>query len=194
MRRLAVFGYASLASPESAAATLARPVEITCLARLRGHARGWTVARDNTASEKTFARPDGSIPRYCLGLDVEPEPEAEPPNGVLIEVTEAELDRLDVRELRFHRTDVTELVEPAPGGDRFDAVFTYRARPENHRRTPPADSVIVAAYPRHVEAAFSALGTGQLELYRTTTAPPPVEVVEAKLVADAIPPGNPRAW
>jgi hypothetical protein len=189
--RLAVFGYASLVSPASAAHTLARPVEIAALARLHGHARGWTVGRDNTATEKKFARADGTIPHYCLGLNVYPAEEAKPPNGVLIEVTEAELERLDIRELRFHRTEVTDLIEPPAG---FDAVFAYRARPENHHPTPPADAIVIATYPRHVEAAFAELGSDQLELFHETTPPPPVEVTEATLVADAIPPGNPRAW
>jgi hypothetical protein len=194
--RLAVFGYASLVSPPSAAATLGRPVEIAALARLHGHARGWTVGRDNTATEKTFARPDGSLPRYCLGLNVHPAAGVEPPNGVLIEVSEAELERLDLRELRFHRTDVTDVVEVVRGGGGrdFDAVFTYRARPENLFATPPDDAIVIATYPRLVEAAFAELGRDQLELYRRTTPPPPVEVTEATLVADAIPPGNPRMW
>ena len=196
--RLAVFGYASLASPASAAETLGRPVEIAALARLHDHARGWTVGRDNTATEKTFARLDGSLPRHCLGLNVDPAEDGRPPNGVLVEVSEAELDRLDIRELRFHRTEVTEAIEVlAPRGAepaRFDAVFTYRARPENHVPAPPEDAIVIAAYPRLVEAAFAALGPEQLELFRETTPPPPVEITEATLVADAIPPGNPRAW
>ena len=189
--RLAVFGYASLVSPESAAITLGRPVEIAALARLHGHARDWTVGRDNTATEKTFARPDGSVPHYCLGLNVHPSTGAEAPNGVLIEVSQAELDRLDIRELRFHRSEVTAEIESSA---EFDAVFAYRARPENHHPRPPADAIVVATYPRHVEAAFAELGPDQLELYRATTHPPPVEVTEATLVADAIPPGNPRTW
>ena len=57
-----VFGYASLVSPASAAETLDRPVEIAALARLHGHARGWTVGRDNTAT--------GPSPRHC-GLRVD---------------------------------------------------------------------------------------------------------------------------
>jgi hypothetical protein len=198
MSRLAVFGYASLVSPQSAAETLGRPVEPAALARLRGHARGWTVGRDNTATEKTFARPDGSVPHHCLGLNVTPGGGATAPNGVLIEVSEAELDRLDLRELRFHRTEVTAAIEAEPlagveAGD-FDAVFAYRARPENHFPVPPPDAIVIATYPRLVEAAFAALGPEQLELYGASTAPPPVEVTEATLVSDRIPEGNPRSW
>ena len=194
MSRLAVFGYASLASPASAGETLGRPVEIAALARLHDHARGWTVGRDNTATEKTFARLDGTLPRHCLGLNVDPAADGKPPNGVLVEVSEAELDRLDIRELRFHRTEVTDAIEAGDGQQGFDAVFVYRARPENHYPAPPEDAIVIATYPRLVEAAFAALGPDQLELYRETTPPPPVDVTEATLVADAIPPGNPRGW
>jgi hypothetical protein len=193
MTRLAVFGYASLASPASAAETLGRPVEYAGLARLGGWARGWTVGRDNTAVEKTFALADGSLPRYCLGLNLDPDPAAQAPNGVLIEVSDAELDRLDLRELRYHRTEVTDEIA-TPGKLGFDAVYAYRARPEHRHPEPPHGAVIISTYPTLVERAFAELGPDQLRLYHATTAPPPVELVDATLVADAIPPGNPRAW
>ncbi len=137
----AVFGYASLVSTASAGETLGRPVEVAAVARLRGWARGWTLARDNATSEKTFARPDGSQPRFCLGLNVEPSDRPTDPNGVLIALSEPELERLDLREIRYHRVDVTDAVAveaadgaPAPG---FDAIYTYTARPEHHHPTPP---------------------------------------------------------
>lgn len=194
--RLAVFGYASLVSPASASETLGRPVEPAGIGRLHGHARRWSLARDNLAAEKTFARPDGSLPSFCLGLNLDPDPAAPAPNGTLIEVTERELDRLDVREIRYRRIEVGDQVELAtgPGGHGFECVYAYLARPEHHRPVPPDDAVVIATYPRTIEAAFAGLGVEQLELYRATTAPPPVEVTEASLVADAIPEGNPRAW
>src|SRR5687768_8358758 len=91
--RLAVFAYGSLVSLVSAERTLGRPVESAGPARLAGWWRGWSQARDNLRSEKTFARADGTTPSHCLGLNVEPRP-GPGPNGALIEVTEAELDRL----------------------------------------------------------------------------------------------------
>ena len=96
--------------------------------------------------------------------------------------------------MRYHRADVTDAIESAGREPGFDAVFTYRARAENHHPTPPDDAIVIATYPRHVEAAFAELGAEQLELYRASTAAPPVEVVEATLVEDSIPEGNPRAW
>jgi hypothetical protein len=198
VNRVAVFGYASLVSPQSAAQTLGRPVAGTIPARLHGWARGWTLGREQSKSEKTFARPDGTMPRFCLGLNLDPAPDAPAPNGVLIELTEAELERLDLREIRYRRVDVTDAVDPEPVGDArppsFDTVFAYTARPEHHHPSPPADSIIVATYPATVEAAFAELGAAHLELYHATTAAPPVEVTPASLVRDTIPPGNPRDW
>ncbi len=194
LSRRAVFGYASLVSPASASQTLGRPVA-PVPARLRGWTRVWSLARDNQASEKTFARPDGSEPAYCLGLNLEPAPTGPHPNGALIELDEAELERLDVREIRYRRVDVTDAITAAdPRAAGIELVYAYVARPEHHRPIAPADAIIVAEYPAAVEAAFEALGLGELERYRATTAPPPVEVTPATLVRDRIPPGNPRKW
>jgi hypothetical protein len=54
--------------------------------------------------------------------------------------------------------------------------------------------VIIAAYEATVEDAFAGLGNGELDRYRATTSPCAAERIEADLVADRIPPGNPRRW
>ncbi len=117
---------------------------------------------------------------------------------MLIALSEPELERLDLREIRYHRVEVTDAVAaeaadgtPPPG---FEAIYTYTARPEHHHPTPPPDAIVIATYPATIEAAFAELGPDQLELYRATTAAPPVEVTPATLVADRIPAGNPRRW
>jgi hypothetical protein len=112
---------------------------------------------------------------------------------VLSELTEAQLDRLDIREIRYRRVDVTDAVD-APDGHPFDRVITYVAKPEHHHPTPPEDAIVVSTYPAAIEAAFELLGGDQLELFQRTTAPIPVEVADASLVRDGIPPGNPRDW
>ena len=196
MSRLALFAYGSLVSPASASLTLGRVVGPGIPARLPGWARRWTQARNNLTAEKTFALTrDGSLPDFCLGLSLEPAPGAQGPNGALLELEEAELERLDLREMRYRRLDVTAAVSTVDGEPHgFPTVLAYRAKPENHSPAPPQGAVILASYLRAVESAFDSLGPGQLELFRATTAPPPVDLVDAELVRDEIPPGNPRAW
>ena len=146
LSRLAVFGYASLVSPASASHTLGRPVA-PIPARLRGWTRAWSLARDNRTSEKTFARPDGSEPAYCLGLNLEPAPAGPHPNGALIELDDAELERLDLREIRYRRVEVTDSVSAAdPRAAGLDLVYAYVARAEHYRPVAPADAIIVANY------------------------------------------------
>lgn len=186
--RVGLFAYGSLVDADSAAATLRRPVAEPIPARLPGWRRRWSQMRDNLAVEKCFARPDGSRPRHVLGLNLEPTDDAaEPPNGCVVEVTLDELRRLDLREIRYDRVEL-----PPPGG--FERLFTYRAKPAHRAPEPPPDAVVIAAYLAHVERAFALLGDGELELYRATTGAPPVDVVDAVLVRDRIPPGNPRSW
>ncbi|HET9119369.1 MAG TPA: hypothetical protein VFN72_02450, partial [Solirubrobacterales bacterium] len=140
---------------------------------------------------KTFECEGGRRPEWILGLNVEQgEDEAGPVNGVVIELTEAELDRLDIREIRYDRVDVTGSVA---GEDLPERIVTYSAKPFHFAPEPPDDAVILETYASAVEAGFDALAPGELEHYRATT-PYPVERVAAQLVIDRIPEGNPRAW
>jgi hypothetical protein len=192
-QRLAIFAYGSLASLASAERTLGRSVHHLGIARLSGWRRRWSQVRDNLRSEKTFVRgDDGTAPPFCLGLNIE-RVSGPGPNGVLFEVSEAELERLALREIRYDPVEVSgQLAGHATRG--LDRVITFTAKPENHADVPPAGAVILASYARAVEAAFRALGREQLELFRKTTGPRPVEVMEGVLVRDRIPPGNPRGW
>ena len=192
--RVALFAYGSLVGRASAERTLGRPVEHATVTRLAGWRRRWSQVRDNLATEKTFACAEtGVAPRHCVGLNLERDPGAPGPNGVLLEVSQAELRRLAVREVRYDRIDVT-----GPGAEEgaaeFDRVVAFTAKPENFAPTPPPDAVILAAYLRAVHGAFGTLGADQLDLFNETTGPTPVEVIEAVLVRDEIPPGNPREW
>jgi cation transport regulator ChaC len=197
MTAIAVFAYASLVDRASAALTLGRELEPRP-ARLDGWRRRWSLVRDNLRSEKSFAiEPGGRLPRYVLGLNIEPDPDGGRdgvgggPNGALLAVSETELERLDLREMRYDRVDVTDEIA---GGDRFDLIVAYRAKPQHFAPEPPTGAVIIARYAETVEGAFAALGDGQRQVYLETTDPPPVEIVKGALVRDRIPPGNPRAW
>jgi hypothetical protein len=189
--RLGLFGYGSLVLSESATMTLGRPVGELRPVRLHEWRRRFSQRRDNLTCEKTFECDGGWRPEWILGLNVEEgEDDAGPVNGVLIELTEAELDRLDIREIRYDRVDVTDSVE---GEDLPARIVTYKAKPFHFAPEPPEDSVILRTYAEAVELGFEALGPGELEHYRATT-PYPVDRVEAELVIDRIPEGNPRAW
>jgi cation transport regulator ChaC len=192
MSSLGLFGYGSLVLPKSASMTLGREVTEMRPARLGEWRRRFSQRRDNLTCEKTFECIDGRRPEWILGLNVEEgEDEAGPVNGVVIELTEAELDRLDVREIRYDRVEVTDLVE---GDDLPERIVTYTAKEFHFAPEPPEDAVILATYAEAVEKGFEALGPGQLEHYLATTGPYPVERVSATLIVDRIPEGNPRAW
>jgi hypothetical protein len=189
--RLGLYGYGSLVLPESASMTLGRPVGELLPARLHDWSRRFSQRRDNLTCEKTFECDGGRRPEWILGLNVEEgEEEAGPVNGVVIELTEAELDRLDIREIRYDRVEVTGSIE---GDDLPERIVTYKAKQFHFAPEPPEDSVILATYAAAVETGFEGLGTGELDHYLATT-PYPVERVEATLVIDRIPAGNPRAW
>lgn len=189
---LGLFGYGSLVLPESASMTLDRPVEVARPAELRGWKRRFSQKRDNLTCEKTFECEGGRRPEWILGLNVEEgQDEAGPVNGVVIELSEAELDRLDIREIRYDRVEVTGLVD---GEDLPERIVTYRAKANHFAPYPPEDAIILATYARAVEQGFDALGPGHLDTYRATTGPYPVERLEGILVIDQIPAGNPRAW
>jgi cation transport regulator ChaC len=191
MSRVGLFGYGSLVLHESASMTLGRLIGELRPARLHDWRRRFSQRRDNLTCEKTFECEDGWRPEWILGLNVEEgEAEAGPVNGVVIELTEAELDRLDIREIRYDRVEVTGSVQ---GEDLPDRIVTYKAKAFHFAPEPPEDSVILATYAAAVEEGFEALGSGELEHYLATT-PYPVERVEATLVIDKIPDGNPREW
>jgi hypothetical protein len=193
--KIAIFAYGSLVSPQSFEKTLGRPAGRPVAARLGGWRRRWSVVRDNLAAEKTFARVDGGgLPPWIVGLNLEPDDGGDrelAPNGALLEVDEAELDRLDSREIRYRRVEVGGRIEAAHD---FNRVIAYAARPENFAPEPPDGAVAMAPYLRFVEAAFRELGDGEWERFMETTGAPPVEAIEPVLVRDEIPPGNPRDW
>jgi cation transport regulator ChaC len=196
MSRLAVFGYGSLVSRRSVAETLGHDAPAPVPARLAGWRRRWSLVRDNARAEKGFEPIDGDPFDFCLGLNIERAPDARDgdwPNGALIEMTEAEIDRLDLRELRYDRVEVTGDVR-TDAGHGFDVVFTYTAKERNFAAHPPPRAVVLASYLRACEAAFDALGPEELTRFAKTTEPIPVRIVEGRLVRDEIPEGNPRAW
>ena len=178
--------------PGERRAALGRPVSRR-RARLAGWRRRWSQVRDNLRVREDVRprrRRDG--PAFCLGLNLEPAagpgPERRPGRG---QRGRARAPRRPRDALRPRRGDARGRGRRRLG---FDRMFTFTAKPGNLAASPPPGAVILASYARAVEAAFESLGAGQLDLFHETTGPPPVEVIEAVLVSDRIPPGNPRAW
>src|SRR3954454_19203714 len=164
---LGLFGYGSLVLHESASMTLSRQAGELRPVRLHDWRRRFSQRRDNLTCEKTFECGGGRGPEWILGLNVEEgEDPAGPVNGVVIELHEAELDRLDIREIRYDRVDVTGLVE---GEDLPDRIVTYTAKDFHFAPEPPDDSIILATYAAAVELGFENLGPGELDHYVATT-------------------------
>ncbi len=119
--------------------------------------------------------------------------EDEWPNGALIELTEEELERLDRREVRYDRVEVTGGCDRRrPHG--FDRVYAFTAKEGHFAAETPPGSIIIASYVQACEAAFNELGPEAWEEFLATTGEFPAPVVDARLVVDEIPEGNPRAW
>lgn len=193
--RVAVLGYGSLVSRASIAQTLGREAPAPIPARLAGWRRRWSIYRHNTAHEKVFERVDGEPFEHVVGLNLERAPdaaEAEWPNGALIELTDAELERLDLREIRYDRVEVTEGVMAE--GASFERVYAFTAKAGHFAEETPPASIVIASYVEACRAAFDELGPGAWELFMATTGEPPAPVVSVRLVGDSIPEGNPRAW
>lgn len=202
-RQTAVFAYGSLVDHRSAGLTLGRELPPLAPALIAGWRRRFSQARDNHNSEKTFARTgDGTTPSWILGLNLERDEtvttdgtdEQEAPNGALIPVDEQDLKRLDLREVRYRRVDVTAAIQQPEESRRFERIITYVSRPENLAVEARPGSVILNSYAATIERAFALLGADQLARYRRTTLPLPVQMVEGELAIDRIPDGNPRDW
>jgi cation transport regulator ChaC len=195
--RLAVFGYGSLVSRASIAETLGHETPAPIPARLKGWRRRWSIYRLNTAHEKVFERVDGKPFQHIVGLNIERAPKApenEWPNGVLIELTEGELQRLDRREVRYDRVgvDPAAAITSEPHG--FDRIFVFTAKEGHYTAETPPEAIIIASYVHACEAAFGELGPEAWEEFLATTGEFPAPVVDARLVVDEIPEGNPRTW
>jgi hypothetical protein len=179
-----VFGYGSLAGPASAAGTVGHGIRGHRPARLAGMRRAWIVGSDaESHPERTFLRADGSVfTGVSVVLGLEPAP-GRHCTGAVLAVTATDLERLDLRERNYHRTDVTGRVS-WPGRPSPHIVWAYLPRARATARLRSGRELRVRAeYVAVVEAAFASMGA--LDDYRRGTPPPPVPVESLRAVPSA---------
>jgi dephospho-CoA kinase len=182
-----IFGYGSLVSPVSMAATIGRtpaPSDVA-VAHLDGWGRRWNYGSMHLRGDWHHEGVDivqGLV--VSLGLVAAAD---EGCNGVIVRVTDDEVAMLDWRERDYERTDVTDLVSIAsePDVERLDGrVMTYVPRPSAIERYEAARddgrAGIRQSYWDLVRAAFGDLGGDHLVRYEATP-PPDVPVVDMVL-------------
>lgn len=164
-----IFGYGSLVVPEDIFVTLGHRVKVMYPYVLQGWVRDWSAIIDTQRMTRRFRLQDLTEPPYVAALNVrQPRDEevATNPNGVLFEVSAADLALLDVRESHYRRVDVTEDVPDAPAG----IIYTYTAAPECTWASPDDRSIIVpGSYCDLVGTGFVALGEAMHQGYVATT-------------------------
>ena len=168
-----IFGYGSLVSADDVARTLGRIPSLIHPVKLKGWVREWGVVIDNTkAAHRCVRLADGRIaPGYIAVLNVRRPAAGErptDPNGVLFEVTEADLRKIDERETHYKRLVVTDSVVNKPTG----TIYTYTG----HDRflltgMDRPDIVIPGAYHDLVEQGFASLGQKMRVEYLSSTLP-----------------------
>ena len=137
-----VFGYATLASPESVAQTVGRSIDPSSFqyATLRGWSRRWSVASDRfTHPERRFYMPDGSEftgTTVVMGIVRDSGATCD---GAVFPVSRVDLSVLDVRERSYRRTDISNEVtwENKPAGS---VVYTYVPTMASRNRVEDARS------------------------------------------------------
>jgi hypothetical protein len=155
-----IFGYGSAMSVESANRTLCRESasEVNMsVVRLRDYTRVWHYL----ASVMFNDAPEHVID--LAFLDLQPQLGASC-NGVLIEVTDDELARFDIRETGYDRVDVSEGVSDLPESGR---VFAYIGSSPSMDRLKTA--VIASQYERMVQDAARHIGDEFLAEFIETT-------------------------
>ena len=154
-----VFGYGSLVNPKSIQRTLGREIakEDLLEARLSDHVRKWQLVDWIIIQD---LNPERIIP--AIFLDVVRE-QGKKVNGILFQLFEEELDKMDRRERNYDRIHISNLIDPTVS----DPVYTYVG---NEKYTvPPKESVVLARYERLIEEGLSFRGNAFQQHYYEST-------------------------
>lgn len=176
-----IFGYGSLVSRRSIAQTFGRdPGELYPAATLNGWLREWSVMLDNTTTIRRFELlPNHQVPRFVGALNIRKprsNEKATQPNGVLFEVTDEDIFKMDKRENHYTRREVTKDIIGSPGG----IVFTYGGMrefciPEKRKQ----EVILPKSYLDLVENGFSSISDAYLQTFRETTVPATIPIKES---------------
>lgn len=192
-----IFGYGSLVNVEHLQAYLGRPLVagkdfIFC--GLQNFRRCWTAAMDNRLNtpgykyyvekpkrhsqtnhqvQDTNYRPNGFVTflniRPCVGATI---------TGILFEVSNQELERLDQRERNYRKLDVTDMMDTSVA----DHVYAYIGLAESEQRYQQGlltkSAMISKDYYDLVYSAYQSLGPEALADYIKTTDMPAIPIVE----------------
>ncbi|MEM9217400.1 MAG: gamma-glutamylcyclotransferase family protein [Cyanobacteria bacterium P01_F01_bin.150] len=180
-----IFGYGSLVNVEHLQAYLGRTLVANqdfMLCRLQDYCRCWTAAMDNRINLPGYKfyvekhsgnRPQGVVTflniRPCSGKTI---------TGIVFDVSEQELQRLDLRERNYRKVDVSDMIDSPTSR----SIYAYVGRKESDQRYQQGleqkSAIISRDYYDLVYGAYKALGAEALADYMDTTDPPQIPIVD----------------
>lgn len=171
--RIAVFGYGSLVNKTSLEKTLGKKCNVQT-AVLKGWKRDWSAILKNTPGKPHYRLASGDVPPKVAVLNIKPS-EDSLVNGILVNCSEQDLDRLISREVHYDLVDVTKQVET----NDHDKVYSFTAKPR-FTDTGNENTIIPISYKNLVEDGFRDLGPKELDQYQKTTRPNTYKLAEAE--------------
>jgi len=158
--RIGIFGYGSLMSIDSAQKVLKRKLKLSDLvpAILQNYSRAWNL------KETVFFEAINSIATGVF-LNIQPDL-ASSLNGLIINISEDELNSLRIREKNYDCVDITLQVENHEG---YTQIYTFIAKKEFILTVQDVNVFIPKKYTAMVENACSMISNDFLNVYRQTT-------------------------
>lgn len=167
-----IFGYGSLMSPNEIRYTLGRPVEVIYPVRLRGWLRDWSVVCVNNSPRQYSLVETGLKPEYVAALNIRlplAGEVASHPNGVLFEVNDSDIAKMDQREKHYRRLEVNDYIDNPPDG----IIYAYSGLDQHLYFNKPSDRQVIlpSNYLQVVEASAKVLGADFEADYHSSTLP-----------------------
>lgn len=188
MQNQYIFGYGSLVSKNSTERFLGRGIGAGdfYLCKLAGFKRKWNVAMDNSLDIPgykvyldAFTKQRPKI--FVVFLNIVPEAHCQV-NGILLKVTEKELELFDKRERNYNRILINDKLDIRLEG----SCWTFVGKKENEERYKLAElagtAFIDKSYYNMVDAAFKSWGQDFYSQFVESTCPPSVPFRDLEIV------------